>query len=129
MGPSFGTTQTTDASKAPEAGQGTTDASKPSVSPAPVVKATPAPSEAPEKSVFGGAVKPVHVDGALYVAMGTFAALLACLNSDGAAKHIAPDLLWWLQTGTEVINGGVISLKMFRSTGYADSKSTNSGGN
>jgi hypothetical protein len=70
-----------------------------------------------------GGVKPVHIDGGLYAVMGGLSAFIACLSTDGAAKHIGPDLLWWLQTVAEVADGVVLSIKMYRSTGYADSRS------
>lgn len=69
------------------------------------------------------AVKPVHIDGGLYALMGGLSAFIACMSTEGAAKHVAPDLLWWLQTVAEVADGVVLSIKMYRSTGYADSKS------
>lgn len=67
-------------------------------------------------------VKPVHIDGALYCAIGFLTALLVCLDSDKAVKLIAPATLWWVQTIAESLNGGLLALKMFRSTSYSDSK-------
>lgn len=67
-------------------------------------------------------VKPVHIDGGLYVAIGCMTALLLCLSSDDAIKFVAPITLWWLRTISEVINGGLLALKMYRSTSFADSK-------
>lgn len=81
------------------------------------------PSSPPSKSK-SAANKSVHVDGGLYVAIGALTALLVSLSSDGAAKHMPADLLWWLQTIVECVNGGLLALKMFRSTAFANSQGT-----
>lgn len=99
----------------------------------PAVEASPAIPIVSEKSKIVvktdttatkvGGVQPVHIDGGLYALMGGLSAFIACMSTEGAAKHVGPDLLWWLQTMAEVADGVVLSIKMYRSTGYADSKS------
>lgn len=89
------------------------------IKPAP---APPAVAPAPVVAAKASALRSVHVDGALYVAIGFLTALLVCLSTDGAAKNVSAPILWWLQTVAESANGGLLALKMFRSTSFADSK-------
>lgn len=76
----------------------------------------------PHEDFPSSKVKPVHIDGALYAAIGALTALLVCLTSDQAKAALSPIHLWAAQTVVETINGGLLALKMFRSTAYADSK-------
>lgn len=67
-------------------------------------------------------VQPVHIDGLLYIGIGALTVLIAALQSDKAALAMSPLHLWGAQTVAETINGGLLALKMFRSTSYADSR-------
>lgn len=69
-----------------------------------------------------GGIRPIHIDGALWTAIGTLTAFMEYLSTDAAAKHVAPDLLWWLQVISGSVNGGLMALKLLRDTTYADSK-------
>lgn len=50
------------------------------------------------------------------------AALNGVLGTDEAAKFIAPATLFFVRMASTVIAAGLLSLKMFRSTTYADYK-------
>jgi hypothetical protein len=65
-------------------------------------------------------VKPMYVDGALYVGIAFFAALSAMFGSDEAAKYIAPETLFWTRGFCSVVAATLLALKMYRSTGFAD---------
>ena len=66
--------------------------------------------------------KPVHVDGALWVSIGLFTAMLAGLNSDDAYKYCNPYVLFWVRWFLTSVNGAAMALKMYRSTAYARSQ-------
>jgi uncharacterized membrane protein len=66
-------------------------------------------------------VKPVHIDGLLYVLMAMTASIVAAMSTDEAAKLITVHSLFWTKTLAECIGAGAGALKMFRSTGYSDS--------
>lgn len=65
-------------------------------------------------------LEPMHIDGALYVGIGVFTALLGALGSDEAAKYIAPQVLFWARTAAQCGLAGAASAKMFRSQSFAD---------
>jgi len=67
---------------------------------------------------------PVHVDGLLYTAIGFLTAFLAAMETDAAVKMMDPFTHFWLVTIAECLNGAALSLKMYRSTSYANSKTT-----
>lgn len=66
------------------------------------------------------ALKPVVVDGLLYVLVAWFTFNQSYFGGDEAAKYISPLTKFWLNWG--IGSGAVIvaALKMFRSTTYAD---------
>ena len=68
-------------------------------------------------------LKPVHIDGALYVGIAVFASIMASLDTDQAAKIFAnsPVAFWCMKTFVEAAGAGCASLKMVRSTAYASS--------
>jgi hypothetical protein len=78
---------------------------------------------------YFASVTPMYVDGALYVAIAFFGALAALFSSDEAAKYLSPEALFWTRGGCGVVEATVLSLKMYRSTSFADhlaSKKTDS---
>lgn len=67
------------------------------------------------------ALKPVHIDGALYVIMALAGSIVASTSTDEALKFVSPYTLFVTKTICEAILAGAGALKMYRSTGYADS--------
>ena len=65
---------------------------------------------------------PSTIDGSLYVGIAVFGAIIACINTDEAAKYLQPEILFWLRTTCSVCSASLLALKMYRSTGYAQSK-------
>lgn len=80
-----------------------------------------APSD-PLSALAQKGVRPVHVDGALYAAIGLLTAFLAAMATDQAVKFVPPMSLFWIKTVAESLNGMLLAIKMFRSTSYGDSK-------
>ena len=68
---------------------------------------------------FAG-IKPVTIDGALYVLIALFGAALAELTSDDAYKYCSPYVLYYLKFATKLGLAGATALKMFRSTAYSE---------
>lgn len=66
-------------------------------------------------------IKPVHIDGGLYVLMGVAGSVIASLSTEAAEKFINPYYLFIWRTIFEAILAGAGSLKMYRSTGYSNS--------
>lgn len=66
----------------------------------------------------------MKTDGILYVLVAFFGAILSALGSDDAAKYIAPATLWYVKNACAALAAGVLALKMFRSTTFADHKAT-----
>lgn len=71
-----------------------------------------------------GGIKPVHVDGALWVQIGVLTFLLESLSADESKTAFAMHVmaLWAIKAVVGSWLAGVSALKMFRSTSYADSK-------
>lgn len=67
-----------------------------------------------------GEIPAVFIDGALYVWIGVLTFLATQIGSDDAAKYIEAQVLFWLKTGIGSFSTGLVSLKMYRSTSYAD---------
>lgn len=70
--------------------------------------------------LYFSSLPPVFIDGLLYVLVGAGMAFAAILSGDDAAKHISPQVLFWAKAMTNVANASTISLKMFRSTIFAE---------
>lgn len=69
---------------------------------------------------YFGKMSPMYIDGWLYVLIAMFGGIAASLNSDEAAKYVADWLLFWLRETTTWICAGLLALKMYRSTTYAE---------
>lgn len=65
-------------------------------------------------------VKPVVIDGILYVLIAMGGSFEAVLTSDDVYKYILPWIVFYLKLITAVFIAGVTALKMFRSTSYGD---------
>ncbi len=46
--------------------------------------------------------------------------MVASFGDDSAAKWLSPVVLWWFKNGSTWVLAGLMSLKMFRSTSYAN---------
>ena len=68
-------------------------------------------------------LKPVHIDGILYVLIAVSGSAIASLSTDEAVKLISPETIFWVKFLNEAIGAGALALKTYRSTSYA--KSTN----
>lgn len=65
-------------------------------------------------------VKTVTVDGMLYVIIGCCTAIIAIFGSDESYKYCNPYLVFWIKAVASIVNGGALSLKMYRSTQFAN---------
>lgn len=67
-------------------------------------------------------VKPVHIDGTLYVSMAVFLAIQSYFTSEEAYKYVNPYAIFWIKGVCAVVGAAAGALKMFRSRTYADSQ-------
>ena len=65
-------------------------------------------------------IKPVHIDGALYVAIAVFLAVQSYFTSEEAYKYVNPYAIFWIKGICAVVGAGAGALKMFRSRTYSD---------
>lgn len=65
-------------------------------------------------------VKPVVVDGLLYVVIAFFTSLVGLLAQDEAYKWLNPYLVYFGKTFGTLMLATATALKMFRSSSYAD---------
>lgn len=72
------------------------------------------------KDIF--ALKPVYVDGFLYVLIALFGAMEATFTSDEAYKYFNPYFLYYSKEIIIWLLAIVTALKMFRSTSFGDHK-------
>lgn len=70
---------------------------------------------------FSG-IKPVWIDGSIYVMMAITGVNAAMMSSDNAAKYIDYKTLFYLMWINGILDAGLLALKMFRSTAFADHK-------
>jgi hypothetical protein len=66
-------------------------------------------------------LRPVHVDGTLYVCIAVFLAIQSYFCSEDAYKYVNAYAIFWVKGICAVIGAGAGALKMFRSTSYSDS--------
>lgn len=63
----------------------------------------------------------VFIDGALYVGVAVFAFLQTAFSGDEAAKYITPPVvLFWIKVFLGTGAAATLSVKLYRSTAYAD---------
>lgn len=67
-----------------------------------------------------GDAKAVHVDGALYVLIAVWGALMTVLTTDEVYKYCNAHAVFYLKALTSVMLAAVSALKMFRSNVYSD---------
>jgi hypothetical protein len=73
------------------------------------------------------AVPPVFIDGALYALIAFLIFSQAYLGGDEAAKYIAPVMKFWLNYVVGGLAAFFGSVKMFRSTGFAEHQKQKNG--
>ncbi len=81
-------------------------------------------------------IKPVIIDGFLYVVIAMSGSLEVALTSDDAYKYLNPYFIYFAKNINAVILAGITALKMYRSTSYSEhqeekkaAKALSSGGN
>ncbi len=67
-------------------------------------------------------VPPVIIDGNLYVWLAVMQAMQLGFGSDEASKFYEPSTIFHVRLGINCISAGLLALKMYRSTAYADQK-------
>ena len=65
-------------------------------------------------------IPPVFFDGCLYIGIALFGFLATQFGTDEAYKFIEPEILFWIKTVVGAFSATLLSLKMYRSTAYAD---------
>lgn len=70
------------------------------------------------KALF--ALRPVVIDGLLYVCIAMFLAMEATFSSDDAYKYVNSHFIFWAKAFVGWLGAGAGALKMFRSTTYSD---------
>lgn len=67
-----------------------------------------------------GNVKPVVIDGFLYVVIAVCGTITAIMTSDEIYKYVNPYCVFYGKAVNEILTAGSTALKMYRSTSYAD---------
>ncbi len=65
-------------------------------------------------------ITPMYVDGALYVSIAIFGFLSTVFGGDEAAKYVNPEAVFWIKTTIGTFSAGLLALKLYRSTAFAD---------
>lgn len=63
-------------------------------------------------------LKPVHIDGALWVLLALFTTQQQMLTGEEAYKYASPYFLFWFKFTVASLAAATASLKAFRSTSY-----------
>ena len=66
-------------------------------------------------------LKPVQVDGTLYICIACFVFIQSYFTSDESYKYVSPYFLFWMKFVVGLLGTIAGALKMFRSTSYAES--------
>ncbi len=75
---------------------------------------------------FNG-VSPMLIDGVLYFSIAIFQFLQTAFSSDEAGKFIDLELLFYIKTLVGSAAAGLLAIKLFRSTTFADHKAKTAG--
>lgn len=67
-----------------------------------------------------GNMKPVVIDGFLYVVIAVCGTITAIMTSDEIYKYVNPYVVFYGKAVNEILTAGATALKMYRSTSYAD---------
>lgn len=79
------------------------------------------------KSLLQFILRPVVFDGMTYVAIAVFTSLNTSLGSDEAAKYVPATVLFWLKLSFGTFSAGALSVKMYRSTTFAEYRAARNG--
>ncbi len=71
-------------------------------------------------SIYFGSISPVFLDGSLYALLAVFGSWLGILSSETARTIIGAKTLFWVTSGFTTLNSGLLAIKMFRSTTFAE---------
>ena len=83
---------------------------------------SPIPStQVPANSNDNKTIRPVHVDGALYVIIAVAGSCVASMTTDEAVKFISPLWIFWVKFFFEAVGAGALALKTSRSLSYSNS--------
>lgn len=74
-------------------------------------------------------IPPVFLDGSLYFLIAVFAFLQTSFGSDEAAKFVDATPLYWIRTVLGSFSAGLLAVKMFRSTAFAEHQQAKKDGN
>jgi len=67
-------------------------------------------------------ISPMFIDGLLYASIAIFQFLQTAFGSDEAGKFIDLQLLFYVKTAVGCTASGLLAIKLYRSTSYADHK-------
>lgn len=67
-----------------------------------------------------GSLKPVVIDGFLYVCIAMFGSIIGLMSTDEVYKYMNPYAVFYIKALSSIGLAGVSALKMFRSTSYSD---------
>lgn len=71
-------------------------------------------------AAYCATIPPVFIDGLLYALVAMFGFLQTQFGSDDAAKFISPQVLFWIKTVVGAMAAMALSIKLYRSTAFAD---------
>lgn len=70
--------------------------------------------------LYFSSIPAVFIDGLLYVLLAFFSFWTGSFSSDDAGKYISPIALWWGKQVLGSVAAGLLAVKMYRSTSFAD---------
>ena len=73
------------------------------------------------QTYFAG-IPATFIDGFLYLCIAIFQFLQTAFGSDEASKYIDLEVLFYIKTFVGAIAAGLLAVKLYRSTGFADHK-------
>lgn len=69
---------------------------------------------------YFAAIKPVTVDGFLYILIAVFGTVQGLMQSDETYKYMSPYVVFYIKFFSALLLAGATALKMFRSTSYSN---------
>jgi len=73
-------------------------------------------------------LRPVHIDGILYISIAALVFLQGVFSGEEAYKYVNPWLLFWLKTIVGCMAAAAGAAKMFRSGAVANDRKQNGNG-
>lgn len=77
---------------------------------------------------YFASIPAVFIDGVLYVLVQMLTVLSTQIGTDESAKYIEAETLFWTKVVIGELAAGVLAIKMFRSTTFADHQQTKKNG-